>query len=118
MIKSMEILNCEETINFCCDNGTIFIKFFKQITCSKNKERKLEIANQMQSILNDLNDIVFSETNRHLNHAQKMDWFYTATSNYDNFFDNNKDIELYDKFVLLVEVTCDVKTSLLQLGLL
>lgn len=107
-----------KAIDYCCRNGLKFVGLFKQLFDTKNKERKLEIANQMQSILNDLNDIVFSETNRHLNHAQKMDWFYTATSNYDNFFDNNKDIELYDKFVLLVEVTCDVKTSLLQLGLL
>lgn len=107
-----------KAIDYCCRNGLKFVGLFKQLFDTKNKDRQPEILNKMQIIFDKINDIYITKSQNLIYHSQKMDWFYTATSNYDNFFDNNKDIELYDKFVLLVEVNNNVKTSLLKLGLL
>lgn len=114
----MKILNRDNAINYCCNNGKIFINLFKRIFCLKDREKIFKIANKMQDILNELNDIKLAEFNKFLYHAQKMDWFFTATSNYEKFFTQLDDIELYDKFVLLVETGHNVKKSLLQLKLL
>ncbi|MGN1223111.1 MAG: ribonuclease H-like domain-containing protein [Christensenellales bacterium] len=107
----MKILSKEEAIEYCCKSGRQFIELFKRYFKSLDSEKRKEIIKEMQIKLNYVNNIILIDNKKKLYHSNKMDWFFTATSSYDDFFSNENMKELYDKFILSVEETKDIKTA-------
>ena len=105
-----------KSIDYCCKNGLKFISLFKSLFATTNKNKQREILNKMQIIFDNISDIYITKTKNIIYHSQKMDWFYTATSSYDELIDDDEIKDRYDKFVLLIETNKDAQLSFAQIS--
>ena len=105
-----------KAIDYCCKNGLKFISLFKLLFDSTNKNKQCKILKTMQIIFDDISDIYITETKNVIYHSQKMDWFFTATSSYDELIDDDEIKDKYDKFVLLIETNKNAQLSFAQIS--
>lgn len=108
----MNRLSKQNAIKYCHKKGVKFIALFIEVVKTYRKEKQYEIINKMQQIIDDINDIILTKTKKKLYYKYRLDWFYTINSSYDELFDNEDIISLYDKFIFMLETTKNVKISL------
>lgn len=108
----MNRLSKQNAIKYCHKKGVRFIALFIEVVKTYRKEKQYEIINKMQQIIDDINDITLIKTKKKLYYKYRLDWFYTINSSYDELFDNEDIISLYDKFIFMLETTKNVKISL------
>lgn len=111
----MEKYSKLKAMNYCHKNGVEFVNLFKQLFISVNETTKKEILDKMQIIFGKVNNIFITNEGHLIFHSQKMNWFYTATSSYDELFDDEEMKIKYDEFVLLIETNKDAKSSYNQI---
>ena len=103
-----------KAIDYCHKNGLEFISLFKQLLDTTNIDTQCKILNKMQIIFDKIDDIYITKSQNMIYHSQKMEWFYTVNSSYDELFDNNEVKYKYDKFVLLLEINKNAQLSFAQ----
>ena len=91
----MEVINemamsTSQAMEWCYSLGTRFIEHFKKLYENPND--------------NAVNKIILKNKKKPLSHCDKMDWFYTLGSDYEEIFGNDTEqSSAYDKFVLYIE---------------
>ena len=108
-----------KAIDRCIGLGKQFTKHFDKIYKDPINQSADHWVEEMQTWLDDINSITLKPKAKHLDHATKMDCFFTVGSSYEYLFKDNEDeIEAYDKFVLAVETGSDVKEALCGVGVI
>lgn len=95
-----------------------FVEHFDKIYNDINFTAINHWASEMQAWLNYVLNIKLKETKKPLSLQQKMDWFFTNSSDSETLFENKTEAEVHDDFINLVAVNNDVKKSLKELDLL
>lgn len=115
--------NRDDAILFCFGKGKQFINHFHKIYCEPNSlDVSHWVGDEMQTWVNDINKVILKQSKRHISNVDKIDWFYTAGSSPEEYMHNpepnDDELELYDKFVMLVLSNGSVKDSLVKLGII
>lgn len=105
-------LEKNKAIDRCISLGKQFTKHFDKLYRDPDNPAKNHWIEEMRNWLDDINLITLKPNARHLNHANKMDWFYTVGSSYETLFSDDDEIEAYDKFVLAIETGSDIEEAL------
>lgn len=96
-----------------------FIEHFNKIYNDIDSDAIMHWAAEMQAWLNCVLNIKLKETKKPLSLQQKMDWFFTCSSDSETLFkDNLTEAEVYDDFIDSIVITDSVVESLKVVGLL
>ena len=91
----------DKAIDRCISLGRKFIEHFHKVYEGGLGDRDFEHhCYEMQTWYNDINSIVLKSTKRHLTSTNKMDWFFTAGSDPDEFLNDLDEIESYNKLII------------------
>lgn len=94
-----------EAISTCMDLGEKFIEHFHKVyNEGKTSENFNHHCAEMQSWLDKCRKIKLKSTNKYLTPVNLIDWFFTACGGVDedNGFTNNVEIEIYNKFIIIL----------------
>lgn len=98
-----------DAINKCYSIGKLFIEHFDKIYKRKSDIDINHWCSEMQAWYNEMLDITLKSNKRHLNGAQRRDWFYSFGSSYEEYFhENENEIEMYERFLDSLEESHDV----------
>ena len=105
----MEVINemamsTSQAMERCYSLGTRFIEHFKKLYENPDNNAVNHWCAEMQCWINAVNKIILKNKKKPLSHCDKMDWFYTLGSDYEEIFgDDTEQSSAYDKFVLCIE---------------
>lgn len=106
-------------INRCGDLGRQFINHFKKILNDPNQESIINHADEMQTWLDDVTQIVLKYNKRKLTTDQIIDWFFTKGSTVEVLFENDENgKDLYNRFLKSIVNNYSVRNAFKEIGLL
>ena len=95
-------LSREIAVDRCIGLGRRFIEHFKKIYDAINSNNLEFIAHwckEMQTWLDDAKDIKLKSNNKYLSFANLYDWFFTAGSDYSDYFKDSICDEKYEELI-------------------
>lgn len=96
--------------------GMKFIEHFVKIYNSPQSETVHHWSKEMQAWYDSISRIKIKNTNKFLTIPEKIDWFYSFTSSYEDYFNNDVDkIYKYNQLITGVELTNDVYATIIDI---
>lgn len=94
-------MNRTDAIDRCISLGEKFIKHFKKIYDNPDSQDIHHWSSEMQAWFNSVNNIVLKgKQKKPLSITQKVDWFFSFGSSYEDYFNNDTTmIELYEELI-------------------
>ena len=86
-------------IDRCIGLGKQFVNHFDKIYKDPNNKAVNHWISEMENWLDDVNIITLKPSTKHLNHSNKMDWFFTIGSSYEELFKDEKEIDAYSELI-------------------
>lgn len=118
-IINEQAMKQNDAMNRCMDLSMRFIEHFDKIYNDIDNTAINHWASEMQSWLDNINNIKLKNTNKNLSIDKKIDWFFTCGSDAETLFKNNMtEADVYNDFIELVIKTNDIKQSLKELDLM
>lgn len=107
-----------DAVSRCIDLGKLFIEHFDKIYKEPTSNPVNHWIQEMQNWFNSITKITLKPYTRKLDRTKINDWFLTAGSSPEEYFDTEHEIESYDTFCNYLLISNSVHDALTQTKLI
>ena len=115
MLNEMSVSR-PEAMEKCEALGIKFIEHFVKIYNNPHSQTVHHWSKEMQAWYDSVSRIKIKKINKPLTIPEKIDWFYSFTDSYEDYFNNDEDkIYKYKQLITGVELTGDVYRTVVNI---